>query len=151
MADQSDTLDRVRALLNEGKPQEALAALSPHLRSGSEPLVNAYAVCLMRLGQHGRAAGTLRSLAYEGPTRKLRHDLAAEVKVNLVTALLLNGQIKECRALLEQIRNDGIPAAEAIEKTIAAWRKGLSFFERLQSLWTTPRKPVSLDCPPGVV
>jgi hypothetical protein len=63
-----EVLEDVRALLDAGEPEKALARISTHLRSrsGSKTLINAWGVCLMRMGRIDEAIKLFRGLVYHG-------------------------------------------------------------------------------------
>jgi hypothetical protein len=151
LGNMNDVLDRVRVLLDQGNPQEALAVLSPHVRSGSKLIANAYAVCLMRLRQYDEAAKRLRELVYQGSSLAMAPDLPVIVKVNFATALLLAHNVDGAQSILNQLDEDEDKATAKLKAAISRWRKSLTFFQRVQCLWSTPSKPVSIDFPPGEV
>lgn len=153
VANVKDVLDRVRTLLDQGNPREALAVLSPHAGSGSKLIVNAHAVCLMRLGRHEDAAKLLRALVYRGNSLAMSPDLPVIVKTNFATALLLTHNLDGAQAVLNGLdKNEGEDeAARNLRALISGWKKSLTFFQRLQCLWGTPDAPVSIDFPPGQV
>ncbi len=151
LANVNDVLNRVRALLIEGKPQEALTVLSPHLQSGSKMIVNAQAVCLMRLGRHDEAVKLLRELVYRGSSLAMASDLPTIIKTNFATALLLTHNVEGAQAVLRELSSSEDDATAELNMAVSEWKKSLTFFQRMQCLWSTPGKPVSIDFPLGRV
>lgn len=147
--DVKDVLDTIRRLFSEGKPQEALAIVSANLRSGSKVLINAHGVCLMRLGRYDEAVKVLRNLVYPSGSFAMARDVPEVAKVNLATALLLSQSVDGCQAILSQLDGRENPTVLKLQAAIAAWKRKLSLFQRLQCLWGNPNVPVSLDFPLG--
>jgi hypothetical protein len=145
----NEVLDTLRRLFSEDKPQEALEVVSANLRSGAKVLVNAQGVCLMRLGRYDEAAKVLRDLVYPSTSFAMARDVPEVAKTNLATALLLSQGVDGCQAVLSQLNNRVNPTVIRLQAAIAAWKRRLSLFQRLQCLWGTPNVPVSLDFPPG--
>jgi thioredoxin-like negative regulator of GroEL len=147
----NDILNRVRILLSQDKPQEALEAVSPHLRSRSKLIVNAYAACLMRLGHHEKAANILRDLVYQGSSLAITSDLPTVVKTNFATALLLTHKVDGAESILDQLDETKDNTTARLKAAVARWNRSLTFFQRLQCLWGTPDVPVAIDFAPGEV
>jgi len=147
----NDVLDQVRALLSRNDPQAAMEVLSPHMRSRSKLIINAYGVCLMRMGRNEEAMELLRELVFQGNSFALSTDVPSVVKTNFATALLLTHNVDGAQSVLNQLDETKDEAVARLKAAIAKWKKSLSLFERLQCLWGTPEKRVVLDYPPGEV
>lgn len=142
----AEPLARVARLLNGGEPAAALAAVP----GGSAPWqANARAVCLLRLGQHSRAADELRGLVFDGTGLAVRSDAHPVVAVNYATALLLGGNLDGFQGVLSGVRDRRHPAVVRLENALRRWRAGLSWGEWLRSVIGLSTRTPQLDYPPG--
>jgi hypothetical protein len=109
---------------------------------------NARGVCLMRLGRNEEAVAVFRGLALSGLF--LRADVPVIFAVNLATALLVEQNLDGCCRILDELerRGESCPASIKVRAAIAAWKKGMSWTERLKGVLGV-RKPILLDYSPG--
>lgn len=139
-------LDRVKDLLDAGKPQDALKILS---RESSEWARNARSVCFLRLGQPTQAVETLRGLVIDG-VLNLREDAPMTFKTNFATALLLSGNISGGIGTLHDIRDDANPEVQRLRSAVAKWRESMTFWQKFGwLLGIIPNHPLTIDGPPG--
>jgi Flp pilus assembly protein TadD len=141
-------LERVRALLNEGKTDEAVEALR---RVNAKPpmLENARGVCLLRLGKVPEALRIFRGLMYPQGNVAYAPDAPPSLKVNFATALLLTGDVIDGLAVLKEV-NAAHPAAGRVWNAYRRWRKTLNPINRLLALvGLPPARPVAMDFPVG--
>ncbi len=139
-------LERVKELLDSGKTQEAVKALS---REDSQWARNARGVCHLRLGDANAAVDTLRALVV---TRhlNLRAEAPLVFKTNLATALLLSGNTGGGESILCDIRDEQNEKVQKLRAAIEQWKARMSFWEKLRWwLGGEPARPFSLDDPPG--
>lgn len=146
-ADVAELLGRVEQQLQAEGPRKALEALDRAKASGPWA-ANARAVCLLRLGEAGRALEVFRGLVQSGAG--LRDDAPTAFKVNYATAQLLAGNLTGCIVTLGQTRDEGHPSVQRLRAALRRWRSGLSFWEKARSLLGFDvDKPVELGFPPG--
>lgn len=86
------TLQRVRDLLNEGRPDQALNVLN-RTKDHSHWAENARGVCLMRLGYPDRAVWVYRSFLLVNGTA-IWEDAPTVFVVNFAAAMLLSGNMQ---------------------------------------------------------
>ena len=142
-------LERAEALLRAGQPEKALDLLT---RAGppTPRLTNAAGVCLLRLGQAGRAVDVLRGLVLVPGTVCVRPDAAPEHKSNFAAALLAAGNVAGGLRALDEVGDEGRPAVRQLREAVRRWREGLTFWQRLSwRLGGSPPHPVALDGDPG--
>jgi hypothetical protein len=142
-------LGQVQALLEQDQPAAALEQIR---RSGlnSPWLVNAAAVCRLRLGNPKVAVETFRGLVLGAGGLVLREDVPALYKINFATALLIDGNLSGGLRVLDEVREEGHPAVVEIRDAIRRWKAGMTFWQRLwRSLGGEPSRPLVLDFPPG--
>ena len=145
---QSALLQKIDALLNEGRPEDALRAIPSNLLT-DPAYKNAQCVCFLRLGQIEAAVQGLRMICVT-PHLSLRPEVPLEFKVNFATALLLNGTVEGCLATLKEIGQDEHPSVQRLRQAIRAAKGSWPLGRRL--LWqlgfgSAPR--VHLDYPAG--
>jgi hypothetical protein len=137
-------LERAEALLAAGQPKKALDLLA---RSGpADPrLTNAAGVCLLRLGETGRAVDVFRGLVLAPGTVCLRPDAPPEYKCNFAAALLAAGNNAGGLRALDEVGDEDRPAVRRLRAAARRWREGLSFWQRLRwHLGDSPAHPVAL-------
>jgi hypothetical protein len=138
-------LERAEALLRAGQPKKALDLLA---RSGpsSPRLTNALGVCLLRLGEAGRAADVFRGLVLVPGTVCLRQDAPPEHKSNYAAALLAAGNVAGGLRALDEVGDEDRPAVRRLRAAVRRWREGLSFWQRVRwCLGDGLNQPVQLD------
>ena len=142
-------LDRVSQLLHQGDPRAALEHLG-RTKDTSPWVVNARAVCLLRLGDAQRAVELLRGVVLGAGGFGLKEDAPAAFKTNYATAQLLAGNLTGCIVTLAQARDEGHPAVRRLRDALRQRRSRLSFWEKVRSfLGSDVGGPVELDFPPG--
>jgi hypothetical protein len=141
---------RVRQFLEDGQPKKALEAI------GRSPvkspwLVNAAAVCQIRLGNPEEAVQLLRPLVVQGDIH-LRSDVPPAFKLSFAAALLAVGNLDGFLATLNEVHADEHPAAGRYHDTYRRWKASLTLWEKLKSSFGgRPSRPFVLDFPPGEV
>lgn len=142
-------LERVSAMLDAGKPKEALAAIRSS-RTASPWLMNAAAVCEMRQGNAEGAVQILRSLTVGSGGLVIRSDAPTVFKVNFAIALWRNGNLGGCQSTLAEIRDSEHPAVKELRNAIAKWKRSLSFWQRVSLLLGgEPSAALPTDAPFG--
>jgi hypothetical protein len=142
-------LSKVANLLQEGRPERALDAIS-RAKINSPWARNALGVCQLRLANAGVAVEVFRGLVLAAGGLVLRDDVPLVFKTNYATALLAAGNVAGCLSVLTDVRDEGNPAVAKLRASIRRWRDGLTFWQRL-NWWMggQPERPVALDYPPG--
>lgn len=151
-ADESSSLlVRVAALLDADQPRQALDLLNRSKQQGDEVL-NAQAVCQLRLGKFEQAMELLRGRVIASSSVCLRGDVPPPLAVNFATALLLMGNVPGCQSALFEIEDQQHSGVQQLQAAVRNWRKGLSFWEKVR-LWLgdVPKRPITLDYAPGVL
>ena len=144
-------LEKVKALLNEQSFEKALEAIA-RSKLKSPWLVNATAVCLLRLGETKRATGLFHGLAAGPGGISLRSDAPTVFLVNYATSLLLGVGVVACQGALNQISDAQHPGVQQLRVAIQKWKKSLSLWQKFR--WCTgdePKRPVALDFAPGAI
>jgi hypothetical protein len=145
----ADLLAKVGRLLDAGDPRAALDLVG-RAKLGSPWVTNAVGVCLLRLGQAGRAVELFRGLVLGAGGLVLRADLPAVIKANYARALLAADHLSGFLSVLAALRSDADPAARRLVAAFDAWYGGLSFWQRVRwSLGGRLDRPLALDGPPG--
>lgn len=141
-------LEKTRRLLDEGQARKALDILVRDKGNTAE-VRNAIGVCLLRLGDHGRAVEHFRSMALASGF-SMRRDLPIAVKTNFATALLAGGNIAGCCSTLDEIRDEQNPTVQKLRATIGRWKSNLPLGKKVQwYLGGEVNHPVVLDFVPG--
>jgi hypothetical protein len=146
----SDVLARIRKLLSEDKPKDALDVIRRFGTTCPE-LSNACGVCLMRAGEVTRAVELYRNLCIGVGSVCLRPDVAPVFETNFATALLLAGNVAGCLSVLQEIDREDDPGVVRLRAAIARWKRSLTWLERCWFALSreAPNRPVVLDFPPG--
>ncbi len=143
-------LEQVKQLLADNRPEEAHGLLG-RVRDTSAPVVNARAVCLLRLGRPQEAARILGPLAYSNGGMMPNLEALLSVRVNYATALLLSGNISGCQGALRDLFREEHPSIDRLRGALAKWRKSQGLWRRL--LMAVGVEPygarVVPDSPPG--
>lgn len=145
-------LSRVRELLSEGRPDEALTALSALRPSAQDaPFVaNARAVCHMRAGLFQAAMEELQRLVVDDDSIAIRNGTPPEFLTNFATALLLSGNVEGCVYALSELA-PGEASSAPLRAALERWEHGLTFWQRVCRSFGSPPAGPRLDFPPGVV
>ncbi|MCE5327161.1 MAG: hypothetical protein LLG01_12190 [Planctomycetaceae bacterium] len=141
-------LAKTGALLDQGRPEEALSAIS-HCGFNSIRLANARGVCLLRMGRVGQALSLFRDLVYPGGAFTIPDGTPTVFQTNYVTALLTAGNVTIAKSLLGRIREQDHPSVVKIKEALRRWSADLGLIGRAKLLLGgSPTKPV-LDYAPG--
>lgn len=144
-ANDTPALSNAENLLRAGKPFEALASLPP---KGSDWVVNARGVCLLRLGRVFEAVETLKPLVYAPNSITPLRDAHPLFRANFATALLLDGNAEGFDGALGDIRDDSHPYVSRLRAAVRRARGPL--WMRVLFLGLAG-KSIALDFPPGAV
>lgn len=145
-AEAAKSRSKVMALLDAGKPAEALKSLS---RDSSDWACNARAVCYLRLGEAQMAIDTLRGMVVTGHLN-LRKEAPAVFKSNFATALFLSGNIGGGESVLSELRNEADDSVTRLRAAYQKWRSSMTFWEKLRSWFSgEPMKPFTFEHAPG--
>lgn len=144
-----EALARIRALLEQNRPMDAIELIRKTGMSNAE-LRNAYGVCLMRAGELDKALEVYRGLCISDGV-SLKSKAPVVHLVNYATALLLKRNVPGCLSVLRHIPNSSRPAAARLLSAIDRWRRSHTWFQRLKSALSdrVPATSIELDFPPG--
>jgi hypothetical protein len=144
-------IDRIRCLLDEGKPQQALDLVNRRDQDSAE-WRNARGVCLLRLGKVDEAAGVLREVVFPDDSIAIPDDMPSLYRANFATAMLLKRNLVAGIPILRRLNGEPHPYIRQLSTALARWDKSLNFVQRLLGTveWY-PDKPFPLDFPPGAV
>lgn len=143
-------LRRINSLLEEHRPDEALASIPGKLVM-IPVFKNAQCVCWMRLGRYHEAVQGLRQICVTSHL-SLRNDIPVHFQSNFATALLLSGNADGYRAILNEIRSREHPAVMKLVSAVERWKATLPWTQRLSwKVGLGGANSVSLDIPPGDV
>ncbi|QJW94562.1 tetratricopeptide repeat protein [Frigoriglobus tundricola] len=141
-----DLLSRIAHLLGTGAAESALAAL-PESRS---PWVrNARGVCLLRLGRPAQAVEVLRGLVFARHGLSVRPNVHPVFAANYATALLLDGNPDGFHGILSSVRDRSHPAVTRLDDAVWRWKVGMTFWQRVASIFGVGGPPLVIDFPPG--
>jgi hypothetical protein len=144
-----DLLGKVEKLLEEGQPVVALERIS-RSKLSSPWLMNAAAVCQLRLGNAKVAVDTFRGLVLAAGGLVLREDVPTVFKANFAMALLADGNLSGGLRVLDEIREKEHPAVRELWDAVQQWKAAMTFWQRLWwSLGGEPPRPLILDFPLG--
>lgn len=146
-----EALARIRALLDENRPKDAIELILRFGMSNAE-LRNAYGVCLMRAGELDKALEVYRGLCISDGV-SLRMEAPTVQMVNYATVLLLKRNLSGCLSVLRHIQASSHPAAARLQTAIDRWKRSHTWFQRLRITLSdyAPATPIELDFPPGEV
>jgi len=143
-------LGKVKALLQDQRPKEALDAIA-RSRLRSPWITNAAGVCQLRLGNKKQAVLAFQGLVlYSGVL--LKPDAPAVFKTNYAAALLASDNLSGCLGVLNEIHDEENPTVQRLRGAIQRWKRGLSFWQTLR--WycgDDPGRKVLIDFPLGDV
>jgi len=144
-------MDRIRALLNEGRALEAHNRIN-HMGQTSPQWQNARGVCLLRLGRANEAVTILRDVVFPDNCICVPDDVPVLYRANFATAMILTRNIEAARHLLEHMDVHSHPYAEQLAAAFERWRKNHNWIQRLLgNLGWYPDESISLDFPLGAV
>ena len=148
-ADSVKIVLKASKLSDAGKHEEALHVLSAG-SSNALSIVNARAVCQMRLGRHASALKTLRALVVQSGCTWMKRELPVIYRTNFVTAVLLSNLPNGVRETLFEIPETSHPSVIRLQDVLTAWQKSLSWWQRLNwKMGVAPAVPISLYFVPG--
>ena len=143
-------LDRVRDLLDQNRPEEALHLLDHHVQETPE-IRNARAVCLLRLGRLSDAVSILRDITFRG-YMNMPDDAPLRFQLNFATAMLMMNFKDAAMTVMDRLELEEDPQADQLRNAIEQWKKSLGPIARLCCrIGLYPKRPVTLDAPPGRV
>ncbi|MFB0552231.1 MAG: tetratricopeptide repeat protein [Phycisphaerae bacterium] len=144
------SIDYVRELLNQGRPQDALKFIE-HLGQKTPIMENARGVCLLRLGKIEQAISVLREVVFQGYIC-IPSDTPVLYQINFATAMLIANLKDAAIPILDRLDVTEYPQAAKLKDAISRWAKSLNLIERFSyHLGLYPSKPVKIDFPPGEV
>ncbi len=143
-------IEHIRELLNQERPLDALKYID-HLGQQSPIMENARGVCLMRAGKIDEAVTVLRDLVFQGRIC-IPSDSPVLFKINFATAMLLSNQKDAAFPILNELDEKEHPEIVKLKDAVCKWVKSLTFSEKCRyHVGLYPKKPVTLDFPPGEV
>lgn len=146
---EADLLHHVQSLLDRGDVETALELLrtTPHR---SKAMVNAYGVCLLRIGRIEEAISTFRKLVNCGAGFGIEPGTPTIFQTNYATALLLGRLVDGGVGVLSQIPDQQHAAVARLRDAVQNWKRTLSPFRRfLIPLIGWPVAAIPLAFPPG--
>jgi hypothetical protein len=143
-------LSRVAELLDQGKPGEALEAIT-RSRQSAPQVDNARAVCLLRLNRPEEAVKVLRNILFPRGSINMDESLPLAYRLNFATGQLMTAHVAGAQELLTTIpRGQDSPMVPKLREAIRQWKASLPVIWKLMALvGIYPGKPVVLDFPPG--
>lgn len=127
---EAELLHDVQTLLNGGQPEKALEMLRSAGQQ-SKAVLNAYGVCLMRMGQIDKANELYRKLVLPSGGFFLDPNAPTVFKTNYATALLLGRHVDGCIGVLGEIAEPTHPAVMRLHNAVNAWKQTLGPVRRL--------------------
>ena len=146
-----NTPNHIWSLIADNKEENALRILRD-IQDGSVWVKNATAVCWMRLGKPEKALAILVDMVYKNNSVIMRQDASDVTKLNLVTAMLMTGNVEGALEVLNAVEHN-TPMKENLERAVRTWKKQQPIWSRMaMSVEIYPdNKPVKLDFPPGQI
>lgn len=143
-----ELLKNVNRLLQADAPAKALELITKS-KIKSPGVKNATAVCQLRLGKAQVAIDIYRSFLLNRAIY-LRADSPVIYRINFGVALFLNNNLPGVSSLLFDLRDETHPSLEKLRAAVAAWKKKLTIWQRLQLIFGShPAVPIELGYPPG--
>lgn len=143
-------IDRIRELLNQGRPQDALKFIE-HLDQKTPVMENARAVCLLRLGHIEQAVNVLREVVFQGNIC-MPSDAPVLYQLNFATAMLMCNYKSAAMSILDTLDPKGHPEAARVKEAIDRWVQSQGLLGRFRCrLGLYPARPVKIDFLPGEV
>ncbi len=140
--------DRVRMLLEQGRPSEALKLID-HPGQDSASMKNAQAVCLLRLGKVQEAISLLRDITFQGFVC-IPSDTPVVYQANFITAMLMANHKDSVFDTIDRLDDKQHPGIAKIKAAVEKWEKGLNIFQKLlYKMDIYPKKAIDIDFPPG--
>jgi predicted Zn-dependent protease len=147
---QKNSSEHIEKLINENQIEQAIEILDHVADNKSLWFQNAHAVCLMRLGRPKEAVKILTPTVFHGGSVVADTEVPDKIKLNLVEAMLLAGNVSGAVSLMEDIKGEGQHRKKLVD-AFKKWKKSLSCWSRLAiCLGALPYdKPVALETPLG--
>lgn len=147
---QKNSPEYIERLITENQITQAMEMLDHVADNKATWFRNAQAVCLMRLNRPKDAVQVLTPIVYHGGSVVSGAKVPDKVKLNLVEAMLLAGNVAGAASLMEDIKEE----SQHRKKLITAfkkWKKSLSPWSRFATCFgSLPYdRPVALDHPLG--
>ena len=151
MSSKKNTLEAIQNLINQNRIEEALQSLH-HIDNDSLWYQNARAVCLMRSGEPKKAAEILSSYVYKKNTVIFNSNIPLVIKINCVTAMLLEGNVAGALNILNNIEGNHA-LIKKVRDAVRNWRRREPLWRRISMrLGMFPfGRPVRLDFTPGEI
>ena len=147
--DVSELIQQARQLADGGQPSAALELLGFYSQGGL-PVMNAQAVCWLRMGRAAQALSTYRQFIFSQGGIFMKRDLPVHFRTNFVTALLLNQLPNGARDSLAEIDERKHPSVLRLKQAIGKWEQQMSVWQYVNwKLGVAPRLPITLDFQPG--
>lgn len=127
-----------------------LALPTTFRQSDSPDFLNAYGVCLLRLGKIHEALAVFNEITLHPHTLRVRRDVPDRFKVNLATARLLARNPRGCLEALRMMDNRKTANSQRLRTAVRRWSASLPLLQRL--IWrigVPPTTPIRLDFVPG--
>jgi len=141
-------LDRVRELLEQDRPQDALDLIE-HVGQNSPAMKNAHGVCLLRLGRIEDALSVLREIAFQGHIC-IPSDTPAVYQANFATAMLMVNHKDGAIDLIKELDAKHCPEVAELKAAIDRWEKNMPLVRRLLfNIGIYPSAPMPIDFVPG--
>jgi len=149
MKNENNSLEYVKKLINENNNEKALEILN-HNSDKSIWAQNARAVCLMRLNSPANAAKVLTPIIFKSGSIIINSEVPEKIKLNLVEAMLLIGNVAGAVNLIENCQDD-CPTRTKLKAAIKKWEKSLPIWSRFMIfLGILPfDKPITIEHPYG--
>jgi hypothetical protein len=150
-ANMSATLQHVRELLEQDRPDEALDFVIRSDNNAPE-MKNARGVCLLRLGRIDEAIAVLEDITYQG-LPGMPHDVPALFQANFAVAMLRANRSKDAALTIAgRLSGSEHPEAARLKAAVRQWKESLGPLGRLRCrLGLYPAQPVPLDEHAGAV
>jgi hypothetical protein len=144
------TIEHIRELLNQDRPQDALKYIE-HLGQKTPDMENARGVCLMRLGKIEEALSVLREVVFQGYIC-MPSDTPVLYQINFATAMLLSNHKDGAFSILNKLDKKVYPQLVKIKDVVRRWVRSLNFIEKCGYYFGLyPNKPVTIDFVPGEI
>ncbi|OPZ96688.1 MAG: hypothetical protein BWY71_01856 [Planctomycetes bacterium ADurb.Bin412] len=151
MSSKKNTREEIQNLISQNRMEEALQSLQ---HSGNDSLwyQNARAVCLMRSGEPKKAAEILSGYVYKKNTVVFNANIPLVIKINCVTAMLLEGNVAGALNILNNIEGNHA-LIQKVRDAVRNWRRREPLWRRISMrLGMFPfERPVRLDFTPGEI
>lgn len=143
------TMEELLRRLDRDTVLTAIASPGPR-QPASPSFLNAYGVCLLRLGKVYEALTLFNEITLDSKTLQVRQDAPDIFKVNLATARLMAKNPAGCLEAMRTVRDKKTEYCGCLLRAIRRWSKSLPMLQRLAwRLGYLPKIPIRLDFVPG--